>query len=809
VKENSQMKVIQDIEQKCPHCGDPCVDYTIMIQEMPFCCLGCKTVYQLLEEHDLSCFYDIDAQAGSSQKEKQQQAFNYLEDKEFIKSLLHFENSTLAKVSFTLPAIHCAACIWLLEKLYKFNEGIEQSTVNFGRKTITITYQKKLLSLKELVEILDKLGYTPELNGKKHDTKNNPYQKIWLQIGIAGFAFINSMFFSLPAYFGLEIFEGGMIAQFFPYLNALLAIPVLLFSATDYFKSALGTLKMQRINMDVPISIGIITLFVYSYYIIFFQHGLGYVDSFAGLLFFLLLGKYYQQKTFDHLQFDREVKSFFPISVTKVEQHKEEQVLLKQVLPQDILRIRNQEIIPADCLLLSDAATIDYSFVTGESLPEEMEKEDLLYAGGRLKGASILVQVKNSPSQSYLAQLWDDESLSNSRSQVQSLADEVSKYFTLVILLIAALTLAYWLFIGEFNTAINAFSTVLIIACPCALALASPVTLGHAMRILGKEGFFSKNTQTVERLSHVDTLVFDKTGTLTYPNKAKVCFMGELPAHHDLAAISTLLNQSQHPLSQLVYNWLPSYPEQVITAFKEKAGKGLSASSKGQEYKLGKLSFVKEDSTLKDCQLGSQVHLSIAGTYCGYFQVQHIFREGMDSLFKQLNTAYETHLISGDNDNEISPLRQWILDDNIQFKQLPGRKKSYIASLNAQSKKVLMVGDGLNDAGALSESYTGIAITESSSQFSPASDAIMLGNTIHQLPAILKFSKHSMKTIKVAFTVSFLYNIIGISLAVQGLLSPVFAAILMPISSVTVVLIGTLGTQLGKQIFTKHQKLKL
>ena len=577
----------------CSHCNELCEELHYDRNSNPFCCNGCQTVYELLQENELACFYDVNQNAGISLKAKPTQKFDFLEDPSFADSYLSFQNENTAKVTFQLPSIHCAACIWLLERLYKFNAGILNSRANFNQKSVSITYSKTAITLKEIACLLDQLGYTPSINTENKANRKSPFRKLWLQIGIAGFAFGNSMLFSLPEYFGLEMYSGETLALLFPYLNALLALPVLLFSAQDYLRSAWNISKTKRINMDLPISLGIISLFLYSYYLIFFQGELGYIDSFTGLIFFLLLGKYYQQKTFDHLRFDRDVKSFFPLSVSKIEAEKESQVLLSKVLADDILKIRNEEIIPADSLLLSDRASIDYSFVTGESILEEKQREDLLYAGGRLKGNAILIQVKNRPSQSQLSQLWDDELIGQSKSEMQSIADKVSTYFTLIILFIAMLGATYWLAQSQLEIAIRVFCTVLIVACPCALALATPVSLGYAMRALAKFGFFVKNTQSIENLVQIDTVVFDKTGTLTYPDKALVQFIGELPEHQHLAAISTLLNQSRHPLSKIIYNWLPHYPAQELSNYQEIVGKGLSGEAKGAKIKLGKNNYIK------------------------------------------------------------------------------------------------------------------------------------------------------------------------------------------------------------------------
>lgn len=808
------MKQAQNIVKKqkttCKHCGELCEETLINHNGMSFCCQGCKLVYEIIQENDLGEFYTINEKPGISKRSKETTLFEYLKDETFADSQLVFKNEEISKIRLYLPAIHCSACIWLLEKLYKLHDGIIESRVDFSQKTASITFNHHKVSLYDVAQLLNTLGYPPVFDTENKGTQKSPYRKIWMQIGVAGFVFGNSMLFSLPEYFGMDIFGTAGVQRLFPLLNALLAIPVLLFSARDYFVSAKTALQQKQINMDVPISIGIITLFLYSYYIIFFEHGLGYLDSLSGLIFFLLIGKYYQQKTFDHLRFDRDVKSFFPLAVTKIEEAKEKQVLLKQILPGDTLRIRNGEIIPADSLLLSDSASIDYSFITGESLPEVKNKEDLIYAGGRLKGASILVQVKKQASQSYLAQLWDDESLANgNKTEVQQIADTISKYFTMVVLFLATASFAFWMMNGQQDIAWRSFTSVLIIACPCALALATPVTLGQAMRLLAKVGYFTKNSLAVEKLAKVDTIVFDKTGTLTYPDKANVSFSGELPSHTVLAAVKTLLNQSKHPVSRIVYNWLPSYPELTISEFKEINGQGLTACVDGKyRIKLGKRSFVETNYSPTPFPTNEEKHttvyLSVNNEVLGCFQIEHVFREGATEFMEQLAHSFDLHLLSGDNDAERSKLSTWIKPDNMQFKQLPGRKKAYIESLRTAHKKAMMVGDGLNDAGALKSSYVGTAITESSSQFSPASDAIMMGKDLNLLPQILRFAKSSYKVVIIGFIVSFIYNVLGLSIAVQGQLSPVFAAILMPISSVTVVLIATIASRINAQKIFKN-----
>lgn len=782
----------------CYHCGEPCQDEVLHFDEKEFCCTGCRLVYEVLSENELCSYYDIAANPGISQKSanRRENRFDYLDDQDVIRKLIDFQNGEVSHITFTIPLIHCASCIWLLEHLSRINPAILSGRVDLIRKKVQIRFLHDQLSLRDLVQLLSRIGYEPAINLADVEKKRPAVtdKKLVIKLAVAGFCFGNMMLFSLPEYFAEAELLGIGFKKTFNYLNVLLSLPVFFFAATDYYRSAWLSLKNKAINMDVPIAIGIVTLFVYSLYDIFILGQEGYMDTLGGLLFFLLLGKLYQQKTYETLSFDRDYKSYFPVAVTRMNKDQEEVIPLTKLVVGDLIKVRNEELIPADSIMLEGEAYIDYSFVTGEEVPVARQKGELIYAGGRQKGRAILLSVQKSPSQGYLTDLWNNEAFEKEKSDsLESLSTRISGKFTLTVIMIAIAALAFWVGQGEVALGVKSFNAVLIITCPCALAMSTPFTLGNTLRVFGQGKFYLKNSQVIEKLAKIDTVVFDKTGTLTEPAQASVVFVGEPLRQETKSVLKAMVSQSTHALSNRINTWLEGIRPAALAGVTEIQGQGLQAFYKSQEVKLGSAAFT--GASPSGMSGGNQVFLSIQGTVLGYFFIQSGLRKGIAELMKQIQSTKSVHLLSGDQDHERENLQQ-VFGTAVQmrFNQSPSEKLYYIKNLNTAGAKTLMVGDGLNDAGALRESAVGIALTDKITNFSPASDAIMDAGIIDKLPAYLKFTQTSRNIIKASFGLSFTYNLFGVYFAVQGLVSPLFCAILMPISSISVVVFTTVIT---------------
>ncbi len=787
------------ITKHCYHCGEQCGDELLLVDDKAFCCQGCKLVFEVLSENDLCAYYDLGNHPGESQrkKSKSNNRFDYLNDQDTQLKLLDFKNETESHITFYIPLIHCASCIWLLENLYQVHTGVYFSRVDFVKKKVQIKFLHDKISLKELVNLLATIGYEPKINlsDLEEKPKSSLDKRTISRLAVAGFCFGNMMLFSLPEYFSEASLMGDGFSQLFSYLNIVLSLPVVFYAASDYYLSAWNSIKQRQINMDVPIVLGIIALFLYSLWEILGMGHAGYMDSLGGLLFFLLLGKIYQQKTYATLEFDRDYKSYFPIAVTRLHQNQEEVIPISKLQVGDVILVRDEELIPADSILLSAGASIDYSFVTGEEIPVPMKKGTLIYAGGRQKGEPVLLTIQKSPSQGYLTDLWNNESFEKDKNRLlEPLSSRISSVFTWTVLAIAFLSFSYWAF-AELSIAVKVFASVLIVACPCALAMSTPFTLGNTLRIFGKNKFYLKNASVVERMALVNAIVFDKTGTLTDPANAKIDYQGTELSEETLRVLKTMVSHSTHPLSNRINYWIGPKSGISVDFLKEIKGQGIQAFYKGQQLKLGSKNFTGFQNS-PSYDKGNLVFLSLEDQDLGYFHIESGLRQEATEVSQQLSPNYQLHLLSGDHAHEQDSLAVH-LGEKIQynFNQSPKAKLEYLKKLNLESQS-LMVGDGLNDAGALQESTVGIAISDQVSHFSPASDAILDAKAFGKLPAFLSFSKGSRSIIKASFVLSFLYNIVGISLAVQGLLSPVICAILMPLSSISVVLFTTLSTNL-------------
>jgi Cu+-exporting ATPase len=851
-------------EPVCFHCGTPCGGVAVRHGGKSFCCHGCLTVFELLSESGLSHFYDLGKQAGIRVKAvARADQFQHLDDPAVAERLLDFSDGRISRVTLRVPAIHCIACVWLLENLFRLHPAIGRSEVNFPKREVAIAFDPARLKLSGLVALLGSLGYEPVLNladlGRR--TASPVRRRLWLQVGIAGFAFGNVMMLSFPGYLGLAGESSPALRMFLGVVSLALALPVLLYSAADYWRSAWTCVRQRILTIELPIAVGLAALFAQSAYEILRGLGPGYLDSLSGLIFFLLCGRLFQQKTYDRLSFDRDYKSFFPLSVVRLrprssapgssgvggsrtkdenedeDESAEETVALARLRVGDRLRLRHGELIPADARLVSGQGIIDYSFVTGESEPVTRKPGDYLYAGGQQTGGSIEVEIVKPVSQSYLASLWSHAAFAKGRADtLNNLTNRLSRWFVAGVALIALATAAYWL-AQSAGLAWRAATAVLIVACPCALALAAPFALGTAQRWLARQNIFLKNPQVLETLARVDAIVFDKTGTLTTPRRAAARWEGEPLSAEEASWVGALAQHSTHPLARQIRVTLPEpltpalslldgeredprrlAPETgclggsehpadseipgtggletcatmaTCATFKEYPGQGLEGDVAGREVWLGSAAWLAARGVAVPQGAragGASVHLAIDGVYRGHYVLRNVLRPRTEDLIGGLASRYALALLSGDNARERETFHALFGERaSLHFNQTPLGKLDFIRDLQQTGQTTMMVGDGLNDAGALRQSDVGVAVVEQIGAFSPASDVILEADTVQRLPALLRFARQAVGVVYASFAISVIYNVVGIGFAARGLLSPLVAAVLMPLSSVSVV----------------------
>jgi Cu+-exporting ATPase len=532
---------------RCLHCGEPCESNPVRSPDGVFCCRGCESVHAVITAHGLDDYYTCDVNPGLTQRVSSpasHHAFDALDDPEVASRFTTRFDESRSSLTFSIPSMHCSSCLWLLERLWRFDPAIGRTEADVLTRTVRIQFNPARTTPRAVAELLASIGYAPVLDGEQQsDAVPALRRSLYLRIGVAGFAFGNVMLFSVPQYL-----NGGPLepefTRLFGYLNLAFALPVLLYSASGYLSGAWQAVRARTMTLDVPIALGLVVLFGRSAADIMLGLGEGFLDSFAGLVFFLLIGRLFQQRAFERIEFDRSVRSFLPLAV--LVEGRPSFTPIDRLAPGDTIVLRAGEVVPADCILLDAEARLDYAFVTGEQAPIDVRRGAVVQAGGRIAGCAVRLAVTERVSQSRLARLWSNPVFDARKAPwLATVLSRFGFWFTVSALALAAAgAVAWW---PDSRMALQVATAVLIIACPCAFTLAAPITLGTATGVLGGAGFYLRQPAVALDLSRIDTVIFDKTGTLTTGEATEV-ERGPFSAL-DWTLIRTLAAQSAHPVS--------------------------------------------------------------------------------------------------------------------------------------------------------------------------------------------------------------------------------------------------------------------
>ncbi len=788
----------------CAHCGEPCDSGGVTSDAGSFCCTGCEAVHTLLGSKGLAAFYACEVPVGVSQRQAsagRPDRFSVLDDPTVRPRFIVSDDGEQALAKFAVPGLHCASCVWLLERIGRVDDRIGRTEVDLLRRTVSVTFDPSRIRLSEVATALAGVGYEPLLTGETPATSTPARRQLYTRIGLAGFAFGNIMLFSIPRYANGAPIEDGF-QRLFDTFNIVLALPVLFYSASGFFTGAWQAMRRRTVSLDVPIVIGLVTLVVRSLVDIGMGRGEGYLDSFAGLVFFLLIGRLFQQQAFDWIGFDRTFRSFFPLSVLVEgpDGSGPASTSIDHLRPGHRIVLRPEEVVPVDSRLVEGQALVDYAFLTGEREPVLVEAGGLVRAGGRLTAAAARFDVLREVTQSELAALWTRGDAPAPRAHwLTDVSATFGGWFVVVAMVLAAAGFAFWWPNGP--KALDVATAVLIIACPCALTLSAPITLGTAMTMLGRRGWYLKEPAVVLDLSRVSTVIFDKTGTLTTAGATSVEAPGLTEV--DLDLVRALAASSVHPVCRAITR--AGMSRRSVDHVRETPGRGIRGRVDGHDVVLGSAAFVgddchaQEDNRTATRPRGDETTtMSLPGTIVaidgrvrGRIVISAPVRDGIEAAVSTLAATGPVSLLSGDRDVG-DPRWPRLFGTRTYFGQTAHQKRDHVAALRADGAHVLMVGDGLNDAGAFEAADTGLAVSDDTACIVPACDVVVGGTRLATLPHVLAYARRARQTIVICFGISLLYNVIGLSLALAGLLSPLVAAVLMPVSSLTVV-----GTSVG------------
>ena len=781
----------------CTHCGEACGADAVEVSGHVFCCAGCRSVYDILQSHDMCTYYDLSSDSGVSQRNARYDADTYavLDLPEIRDRFVEYRSRSLERLRFEIPSMHCASCVWLLDRLSSFDPGILASEVDFLRKTVRVSIHPNQTSVSGVAKLLSSLGYEPLLHGEGGEAADDAQRRsrlrtMYIRIGVAGFAAGNLMMISAAQYLASEGQIDTTLKLVFDVLSITLGTLVVLYAAAPWFRSAWGVIRRGVINLDVPVALGISALYGRSLYDILSGSGEGYLDAFAGLVLFLLVGKLFQQKAFDAVSFTRTYRSFFPLSVRIERKGASSVVPIDEVQPGDTMAVRNGEVVPCDAVLTSPGAFIDYSFVTGESVPVECAEGDIVHAGGKIVGRSARLTAVKSVSHSYLTSLWEQQHKGRARHSYLQLSDRFGSWFTVTALTIAGVAFLAWL--PDWHMGVMVATAVLIIACPCALTLAAPITLGTAVGLLGRRGVYVRNSETMAELDKIQSVAFDKTGTLTHPTYRLELF-GEADAIRLRRSIGAITANSTHPISRSLADPHLGEGASHIT---EVIGQGIEGVAYGLHVAVGTREFIgRHDVSPPDDDATTAAWIVADGRLVGKVLTVPSVQPAVSAMLQRLVSERSIVLVTGDSDRDASLFEPLLETDSMYFRCRPEDKVAILEAERTKRGRILMVGDGLNDAAAMATADASVAVTNGTSTFVPACDVILPSQQLSRLPEILKYASTMTSVIKTSLAFTIVYNVVGLSLAVTGILTPLLTAIMMPVSSLIVVGLSVGGAQ--------------
>ena len=786
---------------KCTHCQLE-FDESVMITEdnnpnVYFCCNGCQGVYHILKDDGLDDFYE---KMGNSkiapplQVESDSSGFDM---ESFKQRYIKTTADGFSSIDLVIEGIHCAACIWLNEKVLANTEGIVDATINFTNNKAKIVWDEETIALSKVIDTIRSIGYNAyPYDRTAEDIKATKNKKdYFMRMAIAVFASMNIMMIDVAKYAG---FFSGMkdetlhlvhIAEF------IFSTPVLFYSGWIFFKGAYYGLKNRIVNMDLLVSAGATLTYIYSLYVLFGGKGHSYFDSVAMIITFVLVGKYLEvigkKNAVDTMD---KIRSQVPHEATIVEEGIKKIVPLDAIKVGDIIEVKRGEKATVDGMLIGSTATFDESSLSGESLPVEKKEGATIYSGTINSGKVIRYTATKNYANSTLSNIVNllEDALA-SKPEIEDTTNELSKYFSITILLLSLVTFGAWYWLdNDFEEALIVAISVIVIACPCALALATPIASLIGISWAAEKGLLFKEAKFIETFSKADTVVLDKTGTITEGKLEVKKVTGEISSEI-LPILYALSDGSTHPVSLAIKKYLEKNFESIETIelfnIEQVEGKGLKANYNDRIIAGGNSRLIDElEIDFEFDTVYTVYHFAIDGKVVLSFELDDSLKEGITELIDYLSTI-KVNIIMATGDNEKVAKR---VSESIGLKEYkselsPIDKANYIKSLKDDAKGVVMVGDGINDALALSYADVAIAMGSGSDVALAVSDVVILNNSLKAIEDSFMISQRTFKFIKQNLAISLIYNVITIPIAMAGYVIPLVAALSMSLSSLLVV----------------------
>lgn len=765
---------------QCVHCDEQALVPVFLPQDrehkLPFCCSGCSTVYELLKEKSLTSYYEIKNSAGilkrRSPVEISKSNFSYLDDERFEKDHSYYSSDHHRVMDFYLEGIHCLACLWLIEKLPEFQPGVLSSKLDLEKSVVSIVIGPEG-KFSAVARELDKLGYRPHAlstNENSNNLRMKEERSYLKRLGVAGAAAGNIMIYSFALYSGAS----DTTAKIFNALTVILAVPVFTYSAWPFYLSAWTALKNRTLSIDIPIAMSLVMGFIMGLIGLFHSFEENYFDSLTALVFLLLLSRYFLRKIQDKGLSANDLHYFYHTeSVLRKTEMGFEEIHTDFLQAGDLIKVRREEFIPADGVVTEGESYLNNSLLTGESMPDKVKAGHPVFSGTQNMGSDLIMRVEKTNKDSRLGKILKNvEQGWALRSRTVDLTSEVAKYFTLTVILLSCVLFVSLLPDRGFSFALTRALTLLIVTCPCALAISVPLTFHRSLSLAAANGIIVKSDEVFEKLSLSKKIFLDKTGTITM-GKIQI---SELTSEKSLFdEIFSLEHQSRHPVARALTELAIQHKAalKTVTEHKEVPGKGVEGFIDGHFFEITK-NEIRED-----------------GKVVGTFKVRDGIRNDSPAIITRLqNSGYQVSILSGDKEDIVHSLARETGILTAYSEISPERKVELVKSPGS-----VMVGDGANDAMALEGADVGIAVSGAMDIALRASDVYLSTPGLMGVEKIIILSQETMKIVKRNLILSIFYNLISVVFVFTGVINPLVAAIVMPVSSLTVLISTLIGTK--------------
>ncbi|BAF72877.1 heavy metal translocating P-type ATPase [Sulfurovum sp. NBC37-1] len=785
----------------CTHCNLK-FDESVMITEQKngktlyFCCKGCQGVYHLLEDEGLDTFYD---KLGDTELQPAVQSSEDLEkfDLEGFKNKYIKEHEDgLYEINLIIEGIHCSACVWLNEKVLHKTDGVIEATINYTNNKAKVVWDPDVIQLSKIIETIRSIGYNayPYDPALQEERANKTKKEYYSRILVAVFGSMNIMWIAIAHYAG---YFSGMEQRFKDILNVaefILATPVLFYSGWVFFRGAYYGYKNKIVNMDTLVASGALSAYLYSIYAMVTQRGEVYFDSVAMIITFVLVGKYLEVLSKKHAVDTLDsIMGSTPTEVTVIQNDAKALVSVENVSLGDIIELKPGEKVVIDGVVTSGEGSFDESSLTGESEAVFKQKGDSILSGSICLDSVIRYEATKDASSSLLHSIVSllEESITK-KPRIEQLADTVSGYFSSIILIIALLTFAgWWFFAGEFEQALIIGISVIVIACPCALGLATPMATLVGIGMAAKRNILFKEAGFLETMAKSNLLALDKTGTIT---EGKPSVVNEERYHdYDAYLLYALVSTSNHPISNGIKRYLEGNEDtfQTLTLDKVKTiqAKGIEAVYNGQKLVGGNASFMKDfDIACDETSENTLFYFAVDGKLMAKFKLSDTIREGAREAIQNIRSlGIKVVMLTGDHEKSADKVAEAVGIDHVHARLLPQQKAEMIDRFHEEGHIVVMAGDGINDTIALAKSDIAIAMGNGADVAISVSDVVLMDEKPQSIYEAYRLSKRTYRAVRENLGFSLLYNLVAVPLAMAGFVNPLVAALSMSLSSLIVV----------------------